>query len=71
MRTTAQYFFSGKEFHNRFQEAPPPPFEVVRLSLELVTQILLEVVWQRKSEERWIHNKVIKFVIGQWFRHGN
>ena len=23
MRTTAQYFFSGKEFHNRFQEAPP------------------------------------------------
>jgi hypothetical protein len=45
MRTTAQYFFSDEEFHNRLQEASPFWGQSPQ-SVELVTQILLEVVWQ-------------------------
>jgi hypothetical protein len=46
MRTMAQYFFSSEEFHNRFQEASPFDFGQSPQSVELVTGILLEVVWQ-------------------------
>ena len=48
MRTTAQYFFSGEEFHNQFQGASPFVGQSPQ-SVEFVTQILLEVVWQGPS----------------------
>jgi hypothetical protein len=40
----AQYFFSGEEFYNRFQEASPFGDQTPQ-SVELVTQMLLEVMW--------------------------
>jgi hypothetical protein len=44
MRTTAQYFFSGEEFHNWFQEASPFGDQTPQ-SVELVMQILVEMLW--------------------------
>lgn len=44
MRTMDQYFFCGKGFHNQFQEASLFWGQSPQ-SVELVTQILLEVVW--------------------------